>query len=255
MNSLRIAWVAVQELFYEKVFYLLLCFVGVSLVLSLLLGQLSYSHQTKITVDFLLGAIQISLTLLCVFMGIRMFQQELTLGSVAMILSKPISRSAFLLGKYLGQVAVQGGIIFLMACFTVLFTARSLHVEAASLSIFQTCALIFFEVSVLTAITYCFAVNAGAVTTAIATLGLFALGHLRGPISEDWGKAGEENLVWQAAKVLIPDLELFNMKAMGSYGYSLDWITFGWAALYGLVCIAFFLAIACVTFQRKDILT
>jgi len=108
-QALHISWIAVRELIYERVFHLLFSFVGLALILSILLGQLTYGEQTKLTIDFMLGSAHIAVILFSIFMGISLFQRELQMGSISMLLSKPVSRTSFLAGKYLGQILVQLG--------------------------------------------------------------------------------------------------------------------------------------------------
>lgn len=250
----RIAAIAVKELVYERVFYILLGFVALSLGLSLLLGQMTYAEQSKLTLDFMLAGMEIAMTLFSVFMGISLFHRELTLGSVSLILSKPISRASFLGGKFLGQTTVQWIVIMAMALITSTVIS-SFGANTAHWPIFQSAILIAFEMMIVTAITYFFAVNAGGITTAGVTLCLFALGHLRGPIAKNLGSQGNESWVWYLTRGLLPDLEIFNMKALASYGYSLGWVEFGWAALYAIFCTGFYLILAMVCFNSKDILT
>lgn len=251
--TLCIAWIAVRELLYEKVFYLLVFFAFLALGLSALLGQLTYAEQTKLTVDFMLGGIEISMILFSVFMGISLFQRELTSGSVSMVLSKPISRTYFLVGKYLGQIAVQTLVTFLMGAIT-LFACSRFGESVSYLAICQTLVLIVFEVAVLTAITYLFAVLSGAITTAIATLCLFALGHFRDSIGENVDTSFTR-AVWKGVKGTIPDLEVFNMKALASYGHAISSTEMGWAAVYAGFCVVFYLGAAALCFEQKDILT
>ena len=187
MNCFRIAWIAIRELLYEKVFYILLCFSLLSLGLSMMLGQLTFSEQSKLTLDFMLGGIQLSMVLFAVFMGISLFQRELTLGSVSMVLSKPISRATFLLGKYIGQIAVQTFVSLAMAGVTILNLFCNFGNAISYTAILQTVTLIIFEVCVLSAVTYFFAVNAGAITTAVAALCVFGLGHTGRCISSNIG--------------------------------------------------------------------
>jgi len=255
INVFRIAWVAVRELIYEKVFYLLLGFVVMAMFVSMLLGQLTYISQAKLTLDFMLGGMELSMILLAVFMGIRLFQQELTMGSVSMILTKPISRWTFLLGKYFGQLFMQALIIAAMAGVTVAFCLRVETTDLTAIPIFQSSFLIFLEVAVVMAITYCFAVNMGSVTTAICTLTVFALGHLRGSSGQQLSKHAKENFMAPLIKGIIPDLELFNTKALASYGMMISWDAFAWAVLYAVICIVFFLTVASATFSHKDVLT
>ncbi len=253
MNTLRIAWIAVRELLYERVFYILVSFALASLAFSLLLGQLTYAEQAKLTLDFMLGCTHLSMVLFSVFMGISLFQRELQSGSISMVLSKPISRSTFLVGKYLGQVAVQAIMTLAMGVITLAICSR-FDSGISATAVIQTVSLIACEIAVLTAITFLFAVNTGAITTAILTLALFALGHTRGLVSSNL-KTNEELLVWRVVRTLIPDFEVFNMKQLASYGQTIPWTEFGLAASYALVCFAFYLVVASLCFERKDILT
>jgi Cu-processing system permease protein len=251
MNALRIAGVAARELLYERVFYIFLSFSLLSLGLSLMLGQMTYAEQAKLTLDFMLAGIQISMTLFSVFVGISLFQKELQTGSVSMVLSKPISRATFLLGKYLGQIIVQFAVILAMAVFTF-FIVRGYGIFSAK-SIFQAVFLISLEVTLLTAVTYFFAVNSGSMTTAIVTLCIFGLGHMRGNFSKFLG--GAQMSIWNVAQGLIPDLEVFNMKPLASYGLTVGSHELGWAFGYAIICIIFFIAMAIICFNEKDILT
>lgn len=250
--TLWIAWIAIRELLYERVFYLLVLFSLLGLGLSAMLGQMTYAEQSKLTLDFMLGAVEISLVLFSVFMGISLFHRELSMGSVSMILSKPISRSSFLLGKFLGQCVVQTVVIFLMGI--IIWFGCSRYEELFSpVAIFQTMLLTSFQVVVITAITYLFAVVSGAVTTSLATLTLFALGHLREGVAENLDK--QSKMGWGIVKQIIPNLEIFNMKALASYGLSVPGTEIAWAALYAICCLVFFLAAALLFFQNRDIQT
>ncbi len=253
MNTLRIAWIAVRELLHEKIFYILASFTAASLVFSLLLGQLTYAEQAKLTLDFMLGCTHLSMALFAVFMGISLFQKELTSGSISMTLSKPISRTTFLAGKCLGQIGMQTLLTFLMGALTIAISSRY-GADIATKATIQTTALIACEVAVLTAMTYFFAVNTGSITTAILSLGLFALGHTRDLVGSNLRKP-DELFIWNSIRSFIPDLEVFNMKQLASYGQSISWTEFGWATVYAAVCFCFYLVLAALCFERKDILT
>jgi ABC-type transport system involved in multi-copper enzyme maturation permease subunit len=250
-HAFRIAWIAIRELLYERVFYILVLFAGMALILSLLLGQMTYAEQSKLTLDFMLGGIQLSMVLFSVFMGISLLQRELQMGSIAMVLSKPISRASFLMGKYMGQVAIQ--FVVMAAMTLVVFATCPDWKQISALAVAQCVALIYLEVLVITAVTYLFAVNAGSITAALATLCLFALGHFQAAATPSRNLS--ENAGWEITKTFVPNLEVFNMKSVASYGFSIPWNDFGITAAYALVVLTMFLSIAIVTFNRKDIFT
>jgi len=253
LNILRIAWIAVRELLYERVFYILLCFAILALGLSLLLGQMTYIEQYKLTVDFMVSAAEISMVLFSIFAGIALFQRELTMGSVSMTLAKPISRTTFLLGKFVGQSLVQMAMVGGMLALTLLVTSAFRHPDVGAMA--QTFWLIGLESIVLTSLCYFFAVNSGATTTAIISLCFFGLGHLRESITENADHGSATFQIWRVVKNLIPDLEVFNTKALASYGITISSAELGWALVYCFVCVTFFLIMSALTFNMKDIPT
>jgi len=253
MKLFLIAWVAVRELLYERVFYVLLSFSVLSLGLSLLLGQMTYAEQYKLTLDFMLAGIQLSMFLFSIFVGIGLFQREMALGSVSMVLSKPVSRTTFLLGKFLGQCIVQLAVCIAMTVVTLAICSN--YDDISYKSVIQTVLLIYYEITLLTAITYFFAVNSGAITTAVVTICMFCVGHLRESVTQNMQSASVYYNISRLAKNVVPDLEMFNMKAFAAYGYTISLTEMGWATIYAICCVTFFLTIASVTFSRKDILT
>lgn len=247
----QISWIAVRELIYEKVFYLLFSFAGLALVLGMLLGQLTFGEQAKLTLDFMLGCAHISMVLFSIFMSISLFQRELLMGSVSMLLSKPISRTSFLVGKYLGQIIVQFGVMLAMTGVIALTCLRFDNVHY--LSIFQSILLMFFETCVISAIAYFFSVNAGGITAAIASFMFFIVGHYSsGPKKPT---AGESPIMKEFLSAFIPNLEIFNLKTFASYGIALSASELILSFVYALVCLTMFLIAASLTFDRKDIFT
>jgi ABC-type transport system involved in multi-copper enzyme maturation permease subunit len=249
--ALRIALVTVRELLYEKVFYLLVSFALAALALSILLSQLTYAEQSKLLLDFMLGGTQIAMTLFSVFMGISLFHREFNSGSVYMVLSKPVSRWVFLIGKYLGQITVQTCVIALMGVIAFATCAR-FEGNFSAVALFQAMTMIVLESATLTAITYLLAVNAGAITASAVSLCIFAVGHLRDRVNENIGDSLAIH-VWTMTKALLPDLEIFNMKSMASYGLTIAWHELATAVGYAGLCVVFYLFAAVVCFNHKDI--
>ena len=215
---------------------------------------MTYAEQTKLTIDFMLAGIEISMVLFSIFMGISLFQRELTLGSVSMILSKPISRASFVIGKFLGQFFVQTLMILAMTLITVAICSR-LGDTISVKSISQATLLILFETTVLSAVTYFFAVNSGAITSAIATGMIFLCGHFMESISDVLKKDSTRTGIWSTLRFIFPDFEIFNMKDLASYGISISWNEIGIASLYAIVCVVMFLVMAVLCFNQKDVLT
>lgn len=249
----QIAGITVKELLHEKIFYLLGAFSLLAIALSLLLGDLTYAEQSKITIDFLLAGIELTNLLFSVFMGITLLHRELNLGWIAMVLSKPISRTHFLLGKFLGQITIQASVILFLGVLTVVM-CRMNEIDLAYQSLVQSLVLTFLQGILMSAIVYFFAVNMGALVSAAASLGLFALGSFtEGAVKTN--AALESHPAWKMVKAVVPNFRLFNMKTLVSYGLSIEWHLLGIVCAYTVVCTLMYLLLAGICFSKRDIFT
>lgn len=250
-STFRIASVAIRELLHERVVYLLLGFAIGALALSILLGQLTYIEHAQLTLDFLLAGQHLAMCAFSVFVGIALFQRELASGSVAMVLSKPVPRWSFLVGKYLGQVVVQSTVIVGMGL--IVYLVGTTLGKAPLASIAQATLMTILECAVLAAAAFFFAVNAGALTAVIGCVGLFLAGHFR--VGAIQGSTTLDMFTKTVLRGLFPDLEIFNMRLLASYGLNLASDAVWLAVVYGFLASAFFVTLACLCFEHRDVPT
>lgn len=248
-----IAGITIKELFHERVFYLLAGFAFLALLLSSLLGDLTYAEQSKITLDFLLAGIQLTNLFFSIFMSITLLNRELNLGWIALVLSKPVSRFEFLLGKFLGQTLVQVLLVLVMGLLSTGLCSLT-QIQINQEAVFQSLLLFIFEGFVMTSLIYLLAVNFGALLSAATGLAIFALGNvLEGATKTNQALATSP--VWILLKGIIPNFKIFNMKGLVAYGISLDWGLLGIAGLYAFVCSVLYFLLASIFFSRRDIFT
>ena len=88
----------------DRVPYNLLFFAVILMAASFLLAQLTAGQDVKIIKDLGLAAASLMGVLIAVFIGIGLVAKEVERRSIYSLLSKPITRSQFILGKYLGLV-------------------------------------------------------------------------------------------------------------------------------------------------------
>jgi len=252
-KAISISLITVKELLHERVFYLIGGFALLAVGLSLLLGDLTYAEQSKITLDFLLAGIELTNLLFSVFMGITLLHRELNLGWIAMVLSKPVSRTSFLMGKFLGQTFVQGLVILMMGLLTWGLCSMN-EIVIAPKSLFQSLLLMFFEGMIMSSVVYIFAVNLGALLAAASSLIVYALGNLTEG-AEKTNQALQQSSLWTVLKAVIPNFRMLNMKTLAAYGLSIEWNLVGILFLYTIVCCLIYFTAAAVTFSRRDIFT
>ena len=126
MSALRtIATVAVsvfRESVRDKVLYNLVAFAVLLMAASYLLGQLTAGQDIKIIKDLGLAAIATFGLMIAVFIGIGLVWKEVERRSIYSLLTKPLSRAEFILGKYCGLVLtlVVNLVVMIVAFYAVL---------------------------------------------------------------------------------------------------------------------------------------
>src|SRR4026209_46171 len=105
VRAVRVVAVNVfRESVRDRVPYNLVLFAVLLIASSYLLAQLTAGQDVKIIKDLGLAAIAIFGLFIATFIGIGLVSKEVERRSIYSLLSKPIRRQEFILGKYLGLV-------------------------------------------------------------------------------------------------------------------------------------------------------
>lgn len=97
-----LAWATFQESVRRKWMFALLIFAVVLLVISTFFTWMQPGSQEKFIRDFGLGFIVIITMLMAIFLGVALVPPEIERRTILTILSKPVDRAQFLIGKFLG---------------------------------------------------------------------------------------------------------------------------------------------------------
>ncbi len=102
MKVLHIARNTFRECVRDKVLYNLVIFAVLIIVSSLILGAITIGDVKQIIINLGLSTISLFGTLIAIFIGIQLVHKEIDKKTVYSLLSKPVARHEFILGKYLG---------------------------------------------------------------------------------------------------------------------------------------------------------
>ena len=116
-----IAMNTVREAIRHRVLYTLLFFALALIGTGVLLSTLTYVENERILQDVGFAAIRVFAVAIAIFVGIGLVHREVDRRTIFTILSKPISRSEFLLGKYAGLLLTLWLQILVMSvCFAAI---------------------------------------------------------------------------------------------------------------------------------------
>src|SRR4051794_5602107 len=154
---------------------------------SYLLGQLTAGQDVKIIKDLGLASISIFGLLIAVFIGIGLVWKEVEKRSIYTLLSKPMRRSEFVVGKYVGLVLTLAiNVIVMTAAFYAVVgymgwqapeNVRAAWASpAADPAMLKAIALIMIELMLVTAIALFFSTFSTPFLSALLTMGIWVIG-------------------------------------------------------------------------------
>jgi ABC-type transport system involved in multi-copper enzyme maturation permease subunit len=271
------------ELVRQKVFYFLLLFALFVIGNSAFLAKFSFQEEFQMLKDVALGAMSVFLSLLAILATATLLPRDLEDRTIFTILSKPVPRHEYLLGKLLGVVilltlsALLMGALFVLVLLlreqSVLIETRNSLADspgelAAALAEVTTSAFgwdlipamaILLVKSVLLA-------SLTLMVSTFATSGIFAIlvsvsayfiGHLQATAREYWmsgiGIHWWTRLFTALVALLFPDLQAFNLTDDIVAGIPLPMGVFWQTVALGGVYTAVYYSVACFIFQNREL--
>lgn len=249
-----LARTTLREMLREKMFLVVVLLAVALLALSFLLGALSLAEQRKILADFGFLAIQVAVLGISLFSGSYMLAKEIEKQTCLLILSRPVSRDQFILGKMLGVLMLNTLLLSTLAL--VLWFLLGLWSEPNLWwSFAEICLSLWFEGAVILSVAMCFSLLVRPVLALGVGFMVFLLGHWLGDLTYFAEKSKEEVFI-QVVKFshwITPNLYRMNWKSAyylenGIPAQNVLWMVVhmsGWILLLILTSNFFF--------RRKDI--
>ncbi|OQW59726.1 MAG: hypothetical protein BVN28_10390 [Nitrospira sp. ST-bin4] len=251
MKVLSIALNTFRENLRDKLLYNLLIFALLMIGSSLLLMRLTLGEFHRLLLDIGLGSVNIFSVLIAIFVGIGLVSKEIDKKTIYTIVSKPVARFEFLLGKFFGlTITLLVNMLIMTAGLLAVLIAQSVPIEAV---LFQAIGLILLECMVVTAVALLCSTFTSATLSAIFTLAIYVIGHLTADLKTFGQKMdGLGRSVLEGMYYLLPNLERFNLKGNVTHHIDVPLNELVLIVAYGMAYTAFLLLLASVIFQRRD---
>ena len=254
-----------KESVRDKVLYNLVVFAVLLIAVSYLLGQLTAGQDVKIIKDLGLAAIATFGLLISIFIGIGLVWKEVERKSIYSLLSKPIRRSEFIVGKYAGlaltlfvNVAIMTAAFYVVLAYMNTQFPESVRASwpapATDPGMLRAVALIFVELLLVTAIALFFSTFSSPFLSSAFTFGLWVIGHFNADLRNFEAVLNSQPAVYLARALyyVLPNFAAFDIKTQVVYalpipaGYVLT------TMLYGVVYVMLLLTGAVIIFSRRD---
>lgn len=252
MKILAIAFNTFRESIRDRILYNLLIFALLLICSTIALQELTIATQKRVMIDLSLAAISVVGTLMAVFLGIGLVYKEIDRRTIYTIVSKPVSRLSFIVGKFCGQMLTLGVNLFLMLLMLIAvygFAHRSFEWTPI-----LAVAFLYIELMVITAIAMLFSSFTTPTLSAIFTLSFWVMGHLVADM-RNFAATSDKAVFIKTLTTLtkvIPDLERFNLKNWAVYGDPIAPDVVLLTIALGLIYTVFFLAGSALIFEHRD---
>ncbi len=245
-----------RESVRSKILYALLFFAAALILLSLFFGSVTIGDKLKVIKDFGLFSVSIFSLAFAVISGANLLFKELARKTVYNILSKPVHRGQFLLGKYFGMVWTAGVLVLIMGLGLSGFLF--LLEGSVDLYLFQAYFYMGLELVIICAAAIFF--SAIVVTPVLSGLFTFAL-FLAGRSTEfllyfvrEGSVTEVQAMVLKGLYWILPhfhDLNVSDLVVNSQLG-SLSLARAGLSILYSVSYAAVLLVVASFLFRRRE---
>lgn len=252
MKIKAIALNTFKEAIRDRILYLLLFFAAVSIVFSRILALLTVGDRVKIIKDVGLASLSIFGALMAILIGTGLVYKEIDKKTIYTILSKPLHRYQFLLGKFFGLALTLFVMLLLMSfIFLALLFFHTFRVEWGMLIAIL---FIFMELCLITSVALLFSCFSTPILSSLFSLSFYLIGHTA------WGletlikkiPSGIGKTLTLAFYHLLPDLENFNFKTEIVHSLPIPPSTFLYSTIYGVFYTLFILTLALLVFRKRD---
>ena len=240
-----------RETLREKLLYNLLIFALLMIGSSILLSRLTLGDANRLILDLGLASINLFGVIIAIFVGIGLVSKEIDKKTIYTIVSKPVPRYEFLLGKYLGLgITLLVNTVIMVAGLLLVLHVMDVPIEFV---LFKSLLLIFMELLVITAVALLFSTFTSSTLSAIFSLAIYVIGHVSADLKTFGAKLDvvSRSLV-NALYYLLPNLERFNLKGHVIHRLDVGIADMALIICYGLAYTALLLMTAAVIFQRRD---
>lgn len=262
-----VAWHVFKESVRDRILYAIGAFALLLVAAAILIAQITAGQDVKIIKDLGLAVIEVAGVLMAIVIGVGLVAREIDRRSIFALLTKPLPRPEFIVGKYLGlvltvmvNVAGMTAALYLMLVYahSQMAPEQRLALDAPVVDprLLLVIVMVGAELSLLTAIAlFCSTFSSSGLLSIVFTVGLYLTGLLSGDLRQFGDIVDVSPVVaWavQAVGWVVPAFSAFDIKAQVVHGLPLPAGFVGATLLYAAVYIVAILVAAVTLFSKRE---
>lgn len=242
-----------REAIRDRILYNLVLFVLLITACAILLGELTDGQEARTIVNIGLAAMLLFGVFIAIFVGVGLVSKEIEKRTVFAVFAKPVARSVFIIGKYLGlclTLLVNTVIMGIGVSLALLYVGGTDLAAAIWPAIF----LIYLELTIVTAVAILFSSFSSPSLSALLTFLVFVIGNLSASLRDLGNVMGSAfaKFVLDAVYYLLPNLSIYSFRTEAANKLLPNLAMIGGGTAYAVVYIFILLAVAIVIFSRRN---
>lgn len=244
-----------REAVRDRVLYNLILFVLLLVASAPLFGQISIGLERLILVNVGLSSISLFGVIIAIFVGIGLVSKEIEKKTLYTILSRPVRRWEFIVGKYFGlmmTLVVNTALMTVGFYIALLVTAHGL--KRADASLLVAIYFIILQFVMIVALTLLFSSFSTPIFSAIFAFALFVIGTFAEDL-KNFASISEGMLKWLATGVayIVPNFASLNVISQTAHDQAINSGLILSNTFYALLYSAAVTAGAVLIFERRNL--
>ncbi|MBN2185451.1 MAG: ABC transporter permease [Candidatus Krumholzibacteriota bacterium] len=242
-----------RETIRQKLMYLVLIYIGILLFSVFVLSPLSVgAAKGKIIIDVGLAGISLFGVLTVIVAGSSLVHKEIEKKAIYSIVTRPVSRAEFILGKFSGIVFAMAPLMLSMV--VVMAVMVLIGRGEVTVTVLLAAYLSMLEMVVMSAVVIFFSTFTSPILTSFFSLCFFVAGSLSGDLTVFANRFGGNSMKYftKGFYYMLPNLKIFNLRHEAVHDLRFNSSDIGMTTLYALIYCAVILYFANLLFSRKE---
>jgi len=250
-----IAFHTFKESVREKVLYNLIVFALLLIGSAVLFASISLGIERLLLVNLGLSSIAIFGLLMAIFIGIGLVSKEIDRRTIHNILSKPVRRFEFIIGKYLGLLLtlVVNTAIMAGGFYTALYYVER-HLGHEDLLLLDAIYFILLQFAIVVGLALLFSCISTPILSAFFTFCLYVVGNFLGDIrwlGHESGSAIFEK-VTALLYYLLPNFSDFQVISQAAHGKAVPSYLLTSGSFYALLYVTVLISASILIFEERE---
>jgi len=244
-----------REAVRDRVLYNLVLFVLLLVACAPLFGQISIGLERLILVNVGLSSMSLFGVIIAIFVGIGLVSKEIEKKTLYTILSRPVRRWEFIVGKYFGllmTLIVNTGLMTVGFYVALVITAHGL--TRADTLLLVAIYFIILQFMVMVALTLLFSTFSTPIFSAIFAFALFVIGTFAEDLKNFAALSqGASKWLASAAAYLVPNLASLNIISQAAHEHAVSGSLVLMNTVYAVLYSAAATTAAVLIFERRNL--